>query len=71
MDFGNLLNLVNQNLRSLIRRIEETSYKLNNAVTAVDFNKTCIQNGLKDPLYPPKKNGNGIGALARGGVGRE
>ena len=37
MNFGNLLNSVNQNLRSLIRRIEKTSYKLNNAVTAVDF----------------------------------
>ena len=28
MDFGNLLNSVNQNLRSLIRWIEKTSYKL-------------------------------------------
>ena len=29
-------------LRPLLARIEKASYKLNNAVTAVDFNKTCV-----------------------------
>ena len=32
--------------RNIARNIEKTQYKLNNAETAVDFNKSCILNGL-------------------------
>lgn len=46
MDIGNLLRFLNDDTRFLVRNIEKISYKINNASTAVDFNKSCIQNGL-------------------------
>ena len=43
-------------------------------VGAIGFGAKIVRQYLwriiKDPLYSPKENGNGIGALARGGVGR-
>ena len=46
MRLKHLLTALSQAQRLLLKRIEKTNYKLNNAVTAVDFNKTCIINGL-------------------------
>ena len=46
MEFGNILRTLDENTRALVRCIEKISYKVNNAVSAVDFNKTCIQHGL-------------------------
>ena len=43
--------------RNIARNIEKTQYKLNNAETAVDFNKSCILNGLL-PKYTLCRSAN-------------
>ena len=44
--FGEILRSCQADTRSILRNIENVSYKLNNAITAVDFNTSCISNGL-------------------------
>lgn len=46
MDLGRLLLELHPENRDLLRKREKTIYKHNNATVAVDFNKTCIINGL-------------------------
>ena len=40
--FGEILRSCQADTRSILRNIENVSYKLNNAITAVDFNTSCI-----------------------------
>lgn len=42
MDFEALLSPLNEEHRSLVRATERKIYKLNNALTAVHFNNSCI-----------------------------
>ena len=42
MDLSNLLASLNSEQCSLIRKIEKTTYKFNNAVFAIDFNEIYI-----------------------------
>ena len=46
MEYSHLLTLLTEDQRICIRKREKIGQKLNNAHTAVDFNKTCILNGL-------------------------
>lgn len=46
MNLGSLLSTLNDPQRSVARRLEKIAYKLNSATTAVDFNTTCLLNGL-------------------------
>ena len=45
-NFGNLLFPLPVQEKTLIRKLEKLTYKLNAAETAITFNTTCINEGL-------------------------
>ena len=46
MNFGELLNHQPENIKKLLRKIENLEKKFANALVAVVFNKTCLNENL-------------------------